>query len=49
MDQNTNTLDPYHRWLGIQPKDQPPNHYRLLGVELSNPTRRSFGTLPSSG
>jgi formylglycine-generating enzyme required for sulfatase activity len=27
-------FDPYHRWLGIPPKDQPPNHYRLLGVEL---------------
>jgi len=28
------TFDPYHKWLGIPPKDQPPNHYRLLGVEL---------------
>ena len=27
-------FDPYHEWLGIPPKDQPPNHYRLLGVEL---------------
>ena len=27
-------LDPYHRWLGIPPKDQPANHYRLLGIEL---------------
>ena len=27
------SFDPYHRWLGIPPKDQPPNHYRLLGVE----------------
>ena len=27
-------LDPYHRWLGISPKDQPPNHYRLLGIDL---------------
>jgi serine/threonine protein kinase len=27
-------FDPYHRWLGIPPKDQPPNHYRLLGIEL---------------
>jgi len=27
-------FDPYHRWLGIPPKDQPPNHYRLLGLEL---------------
>jgi len=27
-------FDPYHRWLGISPKDQPPNHYRLLGIDL---------------
>lgn len=27
-------FDPYHRWLGIQPKDHPPNLYRLLGIEL---------------
>ncbi len=27
-------FDPYYKWLGIKPKDQPPNHYRLLGVEL---------------
>src|SRR5580658_1124175 len=27
-------FDPYHKWLSILPKDQPPNHYRLLGVEL---------------
>jgi hypothetical protein len=27
-------FDPYHKWLGIPPKDQPPNHYRLLGLEL---------------
>lgn len=27
-------FDPYHKWLGIPLKDQPPNHYRLLGVEL---------------
>ena len=30
-------LDPYHRWLGIPPKDQPPNHYRLLGIERFEP------------
>ena len=28
------SFDPYHKWLGIAPKDQPPNHYRLLGVDL---------------
>jgi hypothetical protein len=27
-------FDPYHKWLGISPKDQPPNHYRLLGIDL---------------
>ncbi len=27
-------FDPYHKWLGISPKDQPPHHYRLLGVDL---------------
>jgi len=26
-------FDPYRKWLGIAPKDQPPNHYRLLGVD----------------
>ncbi len=26
-------FDPYHRWLGIPPKHQPPDHYRLLGIE----------------
>src|SRR6185369_13016381 len=28
------TFDPYHKWLGIPPEEQPPNHYRLLGVRL---------------
>ena len=23
---------PYHKWLGIVPEEQPPNHYRLLSV-----------------
>src|SRR5512142_158264 len=27
-------FNPYHKWLGISPQDQPPNHYRLLGIEL---------------
>ncbi|MBN2024094.1 MAG: hypothetical protein JW809_15025 [Pirellulales bacterium] len=26
--------DAYHVWLGIPPSEQPPNHYRLLSVEL---------------
>ena len=25
-------FDPYHKWLGILPQDQPPDHYRLLGL-----------------
>jgi len=25
-------FDPYNTWLGIPPTEQPPNHYRLLGV-----------------
>src|SRR5687768_17299414 len=28
------SFDPYYNWLGIPPRDQPPNHYRLLGLEL---------------
>jgi hypothetical protein len=31
--QVSQAFDPYHRWLGIPPKDQPPHHYRLLGIE----------------
>jgi len=29
----SDSFDPYHIWLGIPPKDQPPNHYRLLGIQ----------------
>lgn len=27
-------FDPYHKWLGIPSHEQPPNHYRLLRIEL---------------
>ena len=27
-------FDPYHKWLGIPPKQQPPHHYRLLGIDF---------------
>lgn len=27
-------FDSYHVWLGIPPAEQPPNHYRLLGIRL---------------
>jgi hypothetical protein len=30
-------FDPYHVWLGIPPEEQPPNHYRLLGVRPFEP------------
>ncbi|HOA51012.1 MAG TPA: hypothetical protein PKI05_02070 [Thermogutta sp.] len=26
------TFDPYRKWLGIPPEEQPPNYYRLLGI-----------------
>jgi len=28
------TFDPYRKWLGIPPEEQPPHHYRLLGIGL---------------
>lgn len=28
----TEGFDPYYKWLGIPPEEQPPDHYRLLGV-----------------
>jgi formylglycine-generating enzyme required for sulfatase activity len=33
-------FDPYHEWLGIPASEQPPNHYRLLGISAfeENPT-----------
>ncbi|MGB0600541.1 MAG: SUMF1/EgtB/PvdO family nonheme iron enzyme, partial [Rubripirellula sp.] len=31
---NDSDFDPYRKWLGIPPNAQPPNHYRLLSVEL---------------
>jgi hypothetical protein len=27
-------FDPYHKWLGIGPEEQPPHHYRLLAIPL---------------
>ena len=28
------TFNGYHVWLGIPPQEQPPNHYRLLGIAV---------------
>jgi len=36
MDQG---FDPYYQWLGIPPGEQPPNHYRLLGLALFEENR----------
>ncbi len=33
-------FDPYYVWLGIPPKNQPPDHYRLLGIEAFEPDLR---------
>ena len=30
----SDSFDPYYQWLAIPPRDQPPNRYRLLGIEL---------------
>ena len=27
-------FDPYYKWLAIPPEEQPPNHYRLLGLPI---------------
>ena len=32
-------FDPYYLWLGIPPEEQPPNHYRLLGLRLFEDNR----------
>ena len=32
-DNSTDEFDPYYKWLSIPPNQQPPNLYRLLGVE----------------
>ena len=31
------SFDPYHKWLGIPKKEQPANHYRLLGITVFEP------------
>ncbi|MEJ5342595.1 MAG: hypothetical protein WHT09_13615 [Thermogutta sp.] len=34
MTTNEPPFDPYRKWLGIPPEEQPPNYYRLLGIPL---------------
>jgi ankyrin repeat protein len=33
MAESTDKFDPYHKWLGVPPREQPPNYYRLLGLQ----------------
>jgi hypothetical protein len=40
-------FDPYHRWLGIPPRAQPPHHYRLLGLELFETDPKVIDSLAS--
>jgi len=48
-------FDPYHKWLGIPPAEQPPNCYRLLGLSqfeadpdvISNAADQRMGYLRS--
>ncbi len=39
MSQSGEAFDPYYQWLGIPPAEQPPNHYRLLGIQLFEKNR----------
>ena len=39
MSQSGEPFDPYYQWLGIPPEEQPPNHYRLLGIQLFEENR----------
>lgn len=35
-------FDPYAQWLGIPPEEQPPDHYRLLGLPRFEPSRQAI-------
>ncbi len=35
-------FDPYQQWLGVPPEEQPPNHYRLLGIALFEQDRAAI-------
>ncbi len=37
-------FDPYHKWLGIPPEEQPPHHYRLLGLVPFEPDSEVIAT-----
>jgi hypothetical protein len=37
-DQGIAMFDPYHKWLGISPKDEPPDHDGCRALTSSSPT-----------
>jgi len=39
---NQMEFDPYYSWLGIPPHEQPPNYYRLLGLNLFEQNREAI-------
>ena len=41
-------FDPYHRWLGIPPQEQPPTLYRLLGLANFESSREVIRTASQS-
>ena len=41
---STDTFDPYQKWLSIPPSEQPPNHYRLLGLVLFENDQETIGS-----
>jgi len=51
MSERLDRFDPYHKWLGIPPAEQPLNHYRLLARRNSSDilTRGSDSHLAARG
>jgi len=44
----SDVFDPYLDWLGIPPSEQPPNHYRLLGLHPFEESREAIQTAVKS-
>lgn len=40
-------FDPYYKWLGIPPDEQPPTHYRILGIAPLEADRQVIATAAS--
>jgi hypothetical protein len=39
----SDVFDPYLEWLAMPPREQPPHHYRLLGVRVFENDPRAIG------